>query len=315
MGSGIEVGIWISTQLTKRKGAAGVTDVGSGAAVRKGQPPPQGSPGAGGHTAAVLRLKCASGTSRGSINKVVGAAASWAQKAGRHLPAPGALLLRRDPGDPAPRAVGLTHRPEKGSVGSGSSEGEVARRPRWTLRLEALLTATHLHVPFSSRIISLKSSCCLFHFLFTRGSPLLLSSSLATVHRLLNAVASLAAEDRPWGTRASGVAGPGCSITGSAAAVLGQTGLEPMSPAKVDALPLSRLGSPKVPFITLVLPDDFSQASLTKRFPGNICKCVPSRGLMSVKPRMVPGSWARWLDWSPLILLQDYESIDIKASF
>ena len=82
MGSGIEDGIWISTHLTKRKGTAKVTNVGSGAAVRQGQPRPQGNPGAGGHTAAVLRLKCESGTSRGSINKVVGAAASWAQKAG-----------------------------------------------------------------------------------------------------------------------------------------------------------------------------------------------------------------------------------------
>ena len=109
MGSGIEDGIWISTHLTKRKGTAKVTNVGSGAAVRQGQPRPQGNPGAGGHTAAVLRLKCASGTSRGTINKVVRAAASWAQKAGWHLRAPGALLPRRDPGDPAPRAVGLTH--------------------------------------------------------------------------------------------------------------------------------------------------------------------------------------------------------------
>ena len=48
MGSGIEDGIWISTHLTKRKGTAKVTNVGSGAAVRQGQPRPQGAPGLGG---------------------------------------------------------------------------------------------------------------------------------------------------------------------------------------------------------------------------------------------------------------------------
>lgn len=53
MESGIEVGIWISIDLSKVMAGAEVMNVGSWAAVTRGQTPPQG----GGHIAAVLLLK------------------------------------------------------------------------------------------------------------------------------------------------------------------------------------------------------------------------------------------------------------------
>lgn len=72
----------------------------------------------------------------------------------------------------------------------------------------------HGHAPpcpfLASESFHLKVRPVFYNFLFTRGSPLLLSFSLAAACRLLDAVVSLAAEDRPWGTRASAVAGPGC---------------------------------------------------------------------------------------------------------
>ena len=141
MESGTEVGIWISADLTKIKGAAEVMNAGSGAAARRGQPSLQGGPGVG-------DTLLPSGTSS-SISKVVGAAASWAQEDGGYLPRrPASEKRSRSPRAQTRRAHPRTR--ERGSVRSGSSEGEAAGRPRQTLRLEALLRATHLRVPFSS---------------------------------------------------------------------------------------------------------------------------------------------------------------------
>lgn len=150
MGSGIEVGIWISTHLTKRKGAAQVTNMGSGAAARKGQPRPQGGPGAGGTPLPPCFL-----------NEHLGPAEAPSTKSSESLPPglrrptgtcprrPASKKRSRRPCAPSGRAHPLTR--ERGPAGSGSSEGEAAGRPGWTLRLEALLMATHLHVPFSSQ--------------------------------------------------------------------------------------------------------------------------------------------------------------------